>query len=143
MNGTTDFNSGEIDMTVQAAPGKHEADGIMPLKLNIGGTVDDPKGSMSMLGSVSSLVTQGIGNNFASRSVKRALADYLAFLKRRKNKPCGLHLAGHALRTDTLCAGLQFVEPPFLLYRALMAKTSVRTVLCLLPAALRFLSRLS
>ena len=87
LNGTTDFNSGKIDMTVQAAPGKHEVDGIMPLKLNIGGTVDDPKGSMSMLGSVSSLVTQGIGNNFASRSVKKGLGGLFGIFKKKEKAP--------------------------------------------------------
>lgn len=86
LNGTTDFNSGKIDMTVQAAPGKHEADGIMPLKLNIGGTVDDPKGSMSMLGSVSSLVTQGIGNNFASRSVKKGIGGLFGIFKKKEKQ---------------------------------------------------------
>lgn len=87
LNGTTDFNSGKINMTVQAAPGKHEVDGIMPLKLNIGGTVDDPKGSMSMLGSVSSLVTQGIGNNIASRSVKKGLGGLFGIFKKKEKAP--------------------------------------------------------
>ena len=73
-------------MTVQAAPGKHEADGIMPLKLTIGGTVDDPKGSMSMLGSVSSLVTQGIGNNFASRSVKKGIGGLFGIFKKKEKQ---------------------------------------------------------
>lgn len=94
LNGTTNFNTGKINMTVQAAPGKHEVDGIMPLTLKVGGTVSDPKGSMSMIGSVSSLVTQGIGNNFASRSVKKALADFSGCLKRnprrRKTRPAAM-----------------------------------------------------
>lgn len=83
LNGTTDFNTGKIDMTVQAAPGKHELDGIMPLTLKVGGTVSDPKGSMSMIGSVSSLVTQGIGNNFASRSVKKGIGGFFGLFKKK------------------------------------------------------------
>ena len=83
--GTTDFNDGKLDMTVQAAPGKHEADGIMPLTLKVGGTVSDPKGSMSLIGSVSSLVTQGLGNNFASRSVKKGLGGLFGWFKKEKS----------------------------------------------------------
>lgn len=85
LDGTTDFNSGNLDMTVQAAPGKHEADGIMPLTLKIGGTVSDPKGSMSVISSVSSLVTQGLGNNFASRSVKKGLGGLFGLFKKDKS----------------------------------------------------------
>lgn len=83
LNGTTNFNTGKINMTVQAAPGKHEVDGIMPLTLKVGGTVSDPKGSMSMIGSVSSLVTQGIGNNFASRSVKKGIGGFFGLFKKK------------------------------------------------------------
>lgn len=84
LDGTTNFNSGKLDMTVQAAPGKHEADGIMPLTLKVGGTVSEPKGSMSLIGSVSSLVTQGLGNNFASRSVKKGLGGLLGLFKKEE-----------------------------------------------------------
>lgn len=81
--GTTDFNTGKLDMTVQAAPGKHEADGIMPLQLKVGGTVEDPQGNMSLTGSVSSLVLQGIGNNVASRSVKKGLGGLWGLFKKK------------------------------------------------------------
>lgn len=82
LDGTTDFNTGQLDMTVQAAPGKHEADGIMPLTVKVGGTVSDPKGSMSIINSVSSLITQGIGNNFASRSVKKGIGGLFGLFKK-------------------------------------------------------------
>lgn len=83
LDGKTDFNTGELDMTVQAAPGKHEADGIMPLTVKVGGTVSEPKGSMSLLGSVSSLLTQGLSNNFASRSVKKGIGGLFGLFKKK------------------------------------------------------------
>lgn len=84
LSGQTDFKTEKVDMSVQAAPGKHYADGIMPLKLNIGGTVANPTGSMSVLGSVSSLVTQGVANNFASNAVKKSVGGIFGLFK---NKP--------------------------------------------------------
>lgn len=83
LSGQTDFKTEKIDMSVQAAPGKHYADGIMPLKLNIGGTVAAPTGSMSMLGSVSSLVTQGVMNNFASNTVKKGVGGLFGLFKKK------------------------------------------------------------
>lgn len=83
LSGQTDFRTEKIDMSVQAAPGKHYADGIMPLKLNIGGTVAAPTGSMSMLGSVSSLVTQGVMNNFASNTVKKGVGGLFGLFKKK------------------------------------------------------------
>ena len=70
-------------MTVKAAPGKHETDGIMPLTLKIGGTVSEPKGSMSVMRSVTSLVTQGVANNFASRAVKKTVSVFLGLFKKK------------------------------------------------------------
>ena len=87
LDGTTDFNTGKLDMTVQAAPGKHEADGIMPLTLKVGGTVNNPEGNMSLIGSVSSLLTQGISNNFASRSVKKGIGGIFGLFKKKSSQP--------------------------------------------------------
>ncbi|MBR4681829.1 MAG: AsmA family protein [Elusimicrobiaceae bacterium] len=83
LSGTTDFNTEKIDMTVKAAPGKHETDGIMPLTLKIGGTVSNPKGSMSVMRSVTSLVTQGVANNFASRAVKNTVGGVFGIFKKK------------------------------------------------------------
>ncbi len=83
LSGRTDFKTEKIDMSVQAAPGKHYADGIMPLKINIGGTVAEPTGSMSVLGSVSSLVTQGVTNNFASDAVKKGVGGLFGLFKKK------------------------------------------------------------
>ncbi len=87
LSGQTDFKTEKINMSVQAAPGKHYADGIMPLKLNIGGTVAEPTGSMSLLGSVSSLVTQGVANNFASNAVKKGVGGIFGLFKKKETAP--------------------------------------------------------
>lgn len=86
LSGQTDFKTEKVDMNVQAAPGKHYADGIMPLRLNIGGTVAEPTGSMSVLGSVSSLVTQGVTNNFASNAVKKGVGGLFGLFKKKAPK---------------------------------------------------------
>lgn len=87
LSGQTDFKTEKIDMNVQAAPGKHYAGGIMPLKINIGGTVAEPTGSMSVLGSVSSLVTQGVTNNFASNAVKKGVGGLFGLFKKKPTQP--------------------------------------------------------
>ena len=86
LSGTTNFKTEEIDMTVHAAPGKHEADGMMPLTLKIGGTVSAPKGNMSLVGSISSLITQSVTNNFASRSVKKGISGVLGVFKNEEQR---------------------------------------------------------
>ena len=83
LDGTADFNSGDLDMTVHAAPGRHEVDGMMPLKLKIGGTVDEPQGSMQMLGSVTSLVTQTVTNNVVSRNVTKGIRGIFGLFKKK------------------------------------------------------------
>lgn len=82
LSGTTNFKTEKIDMTVHAAPGKHETDGIMPLTLKIGGTVSEPSGNMSVVGSVASLVKQGVTNNFASRAVKKGVGGFFGLFKK-------------------------------------------------------------
>ena len=83
LDGTTDFNSGAIKMKVHAAPGKHEVDGMLPLAVNIAGTVQEPKGSMSMVGSVASLVKQTVANNVVSRQVKKGVKGILGIFKKK------------------------------------------------------------
>lgn len=87
LDGTTDFNTEELDLTVRAAPGKHEVDGILPLTLRIGGTMADPQGDMSVVGSVSALVTQGITNNVAARTVKKGLSGLWGLFKKKGPAP--------------------------------------------------------
>ena len=85
LSGTTDFKTEKIDMTVHAAPGKHETGGVMPLTLKIGGTVSEPMGNMSVVGSVASLVTQGVTNNFASRAIKKSLRGIWGLFKKTEH----------------------------------------------------------
>lgn len=82
LDGTTNFNTGVVDLTVRAAPGRHEVDGMMPLTLKIGGTLDDPKGNMQLLSSVTSLVTQSVTNNVVSRGVKKGIKGFFGLFQR-------------------------------------------------------------
>ena len=87
ISGTTNFRNGILDMQVNAAPGKHYDTGIMPITLKIGGTVDEPKGSLSMLGSAAALVTQAVGNNFASNAVKKGVGGFFGLFKKKQDAP--------------------------------------------------------
>ena len=86
LSGTTNFTTEKLDMTVHAAPGKHETGGIMPLTLKIGGMVNDPQGDMSVVGSVAALVSQGVTNNFASRAVKKGVGGVLGLFKKKEKQ---------------------------------------------------------
>ena len=83
LTGDMNFKTQTLDLKVNAAPGRHYEDGIMPLTLTVGGTLEEPKGSMSMTSSVTSLVTQGVGNNFVSRSVKKTLGSFFGLFKKK------------------------------------------------------------
>lgn len=87
ISGKTNFRNGVLDMQVNAAPGKHYDTGIMPITLKIGGTVDEPKGSLSMLGSAAALVTQAVGNNFASNAVKKGVGGFFGLFKKKQDSP--------------------------------------------------------
>lgn len=84
LRGEMNFRTQGLDMTVKAAPGRHYTDGIMPLTIGISGTMDDPKGSLSMAGSISSMLTQSVTNNFASRTVKKGLSGLIGLFKKKK-----------------------------------------------------------
>ena len=85
LDGMTDFNTGDVNLTVHAAPGRHEVDGVMPLTLKIGGTVEEPKGDMQVLGSVASLVTQTVTNNVVSRHVKKGIKGLFGLFKKEED----------------------------------------------------------
>ena len=87
LDGTTDFNTGKVDLTVHAAPGRHEVDGMLPLTLKIGGTVENPEGNMQFLGSVASLVTQSVTNNVVSRNVKKGVKGLFGLFKKKEETP--------------------------------------------------------
>jgi len=71
LQGEMNFQTQALDMKVNAAPGRHYEGGIMPLTLDIGGTMSAPQGKMNVSSSVFSTVTQGVGNNVVSRTVKK------------------------------------------------------------------------
>lgn len=70
VNGNINFDNRKIKLNVDSAPGKHTEDGIMPLSIDIRGTIEDPKGSMSVLSSVSTLVSDTVTNNPVSNMLK-------------------------------------------------------------------------
>ncbi len=86
IDGTTDFNTQAVDLTVRAAPGRHEVDGMMPLTLKISGTIDNPQGNMQLLGSMGALVTQGVTNNVVSRHVKKSIKGFFGLFKKDKEE---------------------------------------------------------
>ncbi len=87
LTGDMNFQTQGLDLTVNAAPGRHYEGGIMPLTLNVGGTMDNPQGSMSVTSSLTSMLTQGVGNNFASRSVKKGIGGFFGLFKKKKPAP--------------------------------------------------------
>ena len=65
-------------MKVNAAPGRqYSDDGIMPLTIKISGTISEPNGSLSLLGSVTSLLTQSLFNNLASNFLKKGISGLM------------------------------------------------------------------
>ena len=70
VNGNINFDNRKIKLNVESAPGKHTENGIMPLNIDIKGTIEDPKGSLSVISSVSELVTNTITNNPVSNMLK-------------------------------------------------------------------------
>lgn len=86
LTGQMNFETRALNMNVQAAPGLHQEDGVMPLSVHIGGTMDDPQGSMKMMSSAMSMVTQGVTNNFASRTVKKGVGGLFGLFKKKPNK---------------------------------------------------------
>jgi len=82
VSGEMNFNENIIDMTVNTAPGKHEEDGgSMPLTMKINGTMDNPTGSLSLLGSVANLVGDALMKNMVSDSLKSGFMSLLGMKK--------------------------------------------------------------
>ncbi len=71
VNGNINFDNRKIKLNVDSAPGKHTEDGIMPLSIDIKGTIEEPKGSLSVLSSVSTLVGDTVMNNPVSNMLKK------------------------------------------------------------------------
>ena len=70
VNGNINFENRKIKLNVDSAPGRHTENGIMPLNIDIKGTIEDPKGSLSVLSSVGDLVGNTITNNPVSNMLK-------------------------------------------------------------------------
>ncbi len=81
VGGEMDFKEDKLKMTVNAAPGKHEDDGIMPLTMKIGGTMEEPSGSLSLLGSVTNLVGDALTKNIVSSTLKSGFMKLLGLKK--------------------------------------------------------------
>lgn len=81
VTGDMDFKENKLDMTVNTAPGRHQDDGIMPLTMKIQGTTEEPSGSLSLLGSVSSAVSQSLLNNAVSDGLKKGFMSLLGLKK--------------------------------------------------------------
>ena len=81
VKGNMNFKENNLGMTVFTAPGSHEVDDIMPLTMKIYGTMDEPKGSLSLLGSVSSLVGDMLTKNIVSDKLKKGFSALFGLKK--------------------------------------------------------------
>jgi len=96
--GEMNFKENKLDMTVNTAPGRHEDDGIMPLTMKITGTTEEPSGSLSLLGSVSSIVSQSLLNNAVSDGLKKG---FMSLLGLKKHDEKGNEIQEVNISTDT------------------------------------------
>lgn len=85
--GDMNFKNRALDMTVNAAPGRHYEGGIMPLTIDVGGTLEEPQGSLRLASSVTSMLTQSVTNNFASRTLKKGVSAFVGLFKKKKPEP--------------------------------------------------------
>ncbi len=85
VTGEINFKDDLLKMTVNAAPGRHEDDGIMPLTMKIGGTMEEPSGSLSLLGSVTTLVGDALMKNAVSDTLKSGFTKLLGLKKHDEN----------------------------------------------------------
>lgn len=85
VTGEINFRDDLLKMTVNAAPGRHEDDGIMPLTMKIGGTMEEPSGSLSLLGSVTTLVGDVLMKNAVSDTLKSGFTKLLGLKKHDEN----------------------------------------------------------
>lgn len=70
VNGNINFDNRKIKLNVDSAPGRHAENGIMPLNIDVSGTIENPKGSLSVLSSVADLVGHTITKNPVSNMLK-------------------------------------------------------------------------
>ena len=101
VGGEMNFKDNLLNMTVNAAPGRHEDDGIMPLTMKIGGTMDEPSGSLSLLGSVTTLVGDALMKNVVSSKLKSGFTKLLG-LKKHDEKGNDITESTGTLNTETI-----------------------------------------
>lgn len=70
VQGNINFNNRKIKLNVDSAPGRHSENGIMPLNIDVKGTIEEPKGSLSVLSSVADLVGHTVTKNPVSNMLK-------------------------------------------------------------------------
>ena len=70
VKGNINFDNRKIKLNVESAPGRHTENGIMPLNIDIKGTIENPKGSLSVISSVGELVSNTVTNNPVSNMLK-------------------------------------------------------------------------
>ncbi|GAB1402596.1 hypothetical protein MASR1M68_15070 [Elusimicrobiota bacterium] len=108
VTGNMDFKENKLDMTVNTAPGRHEDDGIMPLTMKIKGTTEEPSGSLSLLGSVSSAVSQSLLNNAVSDGLKKG---FMSLLGLKKHDEKGNEIQDVNISTNTFTNSVPQNEP--------------------------------
>ena len=86
VNGNINFENRKIKLNVDSAPGRHTENGIMPLNIDIKGTIEDPKGSLSVLSSVGDLVGNTITNNPVSNMLKSTWGALFSSPKEENNE---------------------------------------------------------
>ncbi len=108
VTGDMDFKENKLNMTVNTAPGRHEDDGIMPLTMKIKGTTEEPSGSLSILGSVSSAVSQSLLNNAVSDGLKKG---FMSLLGLKKHDEKGNEIQDVNISTNTFTNSVPQNEP--------------------------------
>lgn len=101
VTGEMNFKDDLLKMTVNAAPGRHEDDGIMPLTMKIGGTMEEPSGSLSLLGSVTTLVGDALMKNVVSSKLKSGFTKLLG-LKKHDEKGNDIIESTETVNTETI-----------------------------------------
>ena len=105
VGGEMNFKENLLNMTVNAAPGRHEDDGIMPLTMKIGGTMDKPSGSLSLLGSVTTLVGDALMKNVVSSKLTKLLG-----LKKDDNKKNNVVESSETVNTNEISISTETIQ---------------------------------
>ncbi len=86
VKGNINFDNRKINLNVDSAPGRHSEQGIMPLNIDVKGTIEEPKGSLSVLSSVVDLVGHTVTKNPVSNMLKSTWGSLFRSSEEEKNK---------------------------------------------------------